>query len=63
MTFSVAVRNIFNNVNLSPPGGGASGGFSTIGGESQTAVNDPNFMKILSAAAAREIQVSLKFLW
>ena len=55
--------NVFNNVNLSPPGGGASGGFSTIGGETQTAVSDPNFMKIFSAAAAREIQVSLKFLW
>jgi hypothetical protein len=55
--------NIFNNVNFSPPGGGASGGFSTLGGAVTTSVSDPNFMKIFSAAAAREIQFSLKFLW
>jgi len=55
--------NIFNNVNLAPPGGGASGGFSTLGGESRTAVNGANFMHIFSAAASREIQFSLKFLW
>ena len=55
--------NVFNNVNLSPPGGGASGGFSTIGGASTTNVSDPNFMRPLSAAAAREIQFSLKFIW
>jgi hypothetical protein len=55
--------NIFNNVNLAPPGGGASGGFSTLGGESRTAVNGTTFMQITSAAASREIQFSLKFLW
>jgi hypothetical protein len=55
--------NIFNNVNLAPPGGGASGGFSTLGGESRTAVNGANFMHIFSAAASREIQFSLKILW
>ena len=55
--------NLFNNVNLAPPGGGSSGGFSTLGGESQTAVNGPNFMRITSAAASREIQFALKFLW
>jgi len=55
--------NIFNNVNLAPPGGGASGGFSTLGGESRTAVNGTNFMQIFSAAASREIQFSLKFQW
>jgi hypothetical protein len=55
--------NIANNVNLAPPGGGASGGFSTLGGESRTAVNGANFMHIFSAAAAREIQFSLKVLW
>ncbi len=55
--------NIFNNVNLAPPGGGSSGGFSTLGGESRTAVSDPTFMQISSAAAAREIQFSLKFQW
>lgn len=55
--------NVFNNVNFAPPGGGASGGFSTLGGESQTAISSPGFMQIFSAAAAREIQVSLKLLW
>ena len=52
--------NIFNHSNFAPPGGGASGGFSTIGGASSTAVSSPNFMRILSAAAPREIQVALK---
>jgi hypothetical protein len=55
--------NIFNNVNLSPPGGGSSGGFSTLGGFNGTAVNGANFMHIFSAAASREIQFSLKFIW
>jgi hypothetical protein len=55
--------NIFNNVNLSPPGGGASGGFSTLGGASTTGVGAPGFMQIFSAAASREIQFSLKLLW
>ncbi len=55
--------NIFNDVNLSPPGGGASGGFSTLGGEAQTGVGAPGFMQIFSAAAAREIQLSLKLIW
>ncbi len=56
--------NILNNANFAPPGGaGASGGFSTLGGESRTAVDSSTFMKILSAAGAREIQFSLKILW
>ncbi|HEV2495103.1 MAG TPA: TonB-dependent receptor [Terriglobia bacterium] len=55
--------NVFNNVNFSPPGGGSSGGFSTLGGESNTSVGAPGFMQIFSAAAAREIQFSLKFQW
>jgi Carboxypeptidase regulatory-like domain len=55
--------NIFNNVNFSPPGGSASGGFSTLGGANNTSVGTPGFMQILSAAAAREIQFSLKLLW
>jgi len=55
--------NLFNNVNLAPPGGGSSGGFATLGGESGTAVNGPNFMRITSAAASREIQFALKFIW
>jgi len=55
--------NIFNEVNFSPPGGGASQGFSTLGGEVNTAVSSPNFMRILSAAAAREVQFSLKLIW
>ncbi len=55
--------NIFNNVNLAPPGGGSSGGFSTLGGESRTAVNGSTFMEITSAAASRQIQFSLKLLW
>ncbi|HEX5482321.1 MAG TPA: TonB-dependent receptor [Terriglobia bacterium] len=55
--------NIFNEVNFSPPGGGASQGFSTLGGAVNTAKSSPTFMQILSAAAAREIQFSLKFLW
>jgi hypothetical protein len=55
--------NILNKANFAPPGGGSSGGFSTLGGYSGTAVNGTNFMHIFSAAAAREIQFSLKFLW
>ncbi|HEY6274316.1 MAG TPA: TonB-dependent receptor [Terriglobales bacterium] len=55
--------NIFNNVNLAPPGGGSSGGFSTLGGAIGTQVNGPTFMRITSAAASREIQFSLKLLW
>ena len=56
--------NIFNNVNFAAPGGGASGGFSTLGGESRTAVPPATgFMQIFSAAAAREIQLSLKLIW
>ena len=55
--------NIFNRANFSPPGGGASGGFSLLGGEAGTAVNGTTFMHIFSAAAAREIQFSLKLLW
>jgi hypothetical protein len=55
--------NIFNKANLAPPGGGSSGGFSTLGGYAGTAVNGTTFMHIFSATAAREIQFSLKFLW
>lgn len=55
--------NIFNEVNFSPPGGGASQGFSTLGGEVNNAISSPNFMRILSAAAAREVQFSLKLIW
>lgn len=55
--------NVLNNVNFAPPGGGASGGFSTLGGEAKTHVGAPGFMQIFSAAAPREIQFSLKLLW
>jgi hypothetical protein len=55
--------NILNKANFAPPGGGSSGGFSTLGGYSGTAVNGTNFMHIFSAAAAREIQFSLKLMW
>ncbi|HTS70178.1 MAG TPA: hypothetical protein VMO17_14450, partial [Terriglobia bacterium] len=55
--------NMFNRANFAPPGGGSSGGFATLGGAAGTAVNGANFMHIFSAAAAREIQFSLKFLW
>ncbi len=55
--------NILNRANFAPPGGGSSGGFSTLGGYSGTAVNGTNFMHIFSAAAAREIQFSLKLMW
>lgn len=55
--------NILNNVNFSPPGGGSSGGFSTLGGESQTSVATPTFLGIFSAATSREIQFSLKLVF
>jgi len=55
--------NIPNRANFAPPGGGSSGGFSTLGGEAGTAVNGTTFMHIFSAAAAREIQFSLKLFW
>ena len=61
--FRAEFFNAFNNVNFSPPGGGSSGGFSTLGGASTTGVGAPGFMQIFSAAAAREIQFSLKFQW
>ncbi len=55
--------NIFNRANFAPPGGGSSGGFATLGGAAGTQVNGTNFMHIFSAAAAREIQFSLKLMW
>jgi hypothetical protein len=55
--------NIFNHSNFAPPGGGSSGGFSTLGGESRTSVSSPNFMQILSAAAPREVQFGLKIVF
>jgi hypothetical protein len=55
--------NAFNRPNFSPPGGGSTGNFTDLGGLVSTAITTPTFMQILSAAPAREIQFSLKFMF
>jgi hypothetical protein len=55
--------NLPNVANFSPPGGGASAGFSSLAGSTTTDVDAPDFMRILSAGPAREIQFALKLLW
>jgi hypothetical protein len=55
--------NLFNRPNFSAPGGGAVGAYAAGGGSVGTEVDTPTFMEILSAAPAREIQFSLKFIF
>lgn len=52
--------NTFNHANFAPPGGSPGGSFADLGGSSNTAVNGATFMRILSAAPARQIQFSAK---
>jgi len=53
--------NVFNRVNLSPPGTGATGFSADLGGFVGTNVGAPGFMQIFSAAPARILQFALKF--
>ena len=52
--------NLFNRVNFASPGGGAQGSFTNFGGAAGATVGTPNFMEILAAGPAREIQFGLK---
>jgi hypothetical protein len=64
--FRTEAFNIFNRTNLFPPGATAGGSLATaggLGGSVSTAISSPSFMKILDAAAAREIQFALKFIF
>jgi hypothetical protein len=55
--------NVLNRVNLSPPGGSATGAFSSLGGAVASAFDTPTFMQIFSAASARQIQFALKLIF
>jgi hypothetical protein len=55
--------NLPNLANFSPPGLGASAGFSALAGSANTAVDTPTFMKIFGAGPARQVQFGLKLLW
>ena len=55
--------NLFNRVNLSPPGGTGAGAYSGGAGVSGTDFGTPTFMEITNAAPARQIQFALKFLF
>ncbi len=62
LQFRAEAFNIFNRVNLSPPGGSASGFFSSnLGGATGTNVDTPTFMQSYSAAPGRIIQFALKY--
>ncbi len=55
--------NILNRPNFSPPGGGATGAFSSLGGAVTTSFATPTFMQIFNAASARQIQFALKLIF
>ena len=55
--------NVLNRVNFSPPGGGATGAFSSLGGAVATQFDTPTFMQIFGAAVARETQFALKLIF
>jgi hypothetical protein len=63
LEFRAESFNIFNAVNLAPPGGGVPGAYTALGGSSGTDVATPTFMQIYSAAPGREIQFALKFIF
>ena len=63
LQFRAESYNTFNRVNFSPPGGSATGSSAQIGGTVTTDVDSSDFMKILSAAPARQIQFALKFVF
>jgi hypothetical protein len=63
LEFRAESFNIFNAVNLAPPGGGVTGAYTALGGSSGTDVATPTFMQIYSAAPGREIQFALKFIF
>jgi hypothetical protein len=55
--------NLPNRANFSPPGGSATGSYSSLGGSVSSTFGTPTFMQIFSASAAREIQFALKLLF
>jgi hypothetical protein len=63
LQFRAESFNTFNRVNLSPPGGSATGSSAQIGGTVTTDVDSNTFMKITSAAPARQIQFAMKFIF
>ena len=63
LQFRSEFYNIFNRVNFAPPGASSTGSFGVLGGSVGTAVDTPTFMQIFNAAAAREIQFALKFIF
>ncbi len=63
LQFRAESYNTFNRVNFSPPGGSATGSSPQIGGTVTTDVDSNTFMKITSAAPARQIQFAMKFIF
>ncbi|HEV2275339.1 MAG TPA: hypothetical protein VGR96_14300, partial [Acidobacteriaceae bacterium] len=63
LEFRAESYNSFNRANFSPPGGTATGSYAAIGGTITNYVDGSTFMRILSAAPARQIQLAMKFVF
>lgn len=63
LQFRAESFNTFNRANFSPPGGGATGSFVSLGGTNLNDFGAPGFMQIFSAGPGRIIQFGLKFLF
>jgi hypothetical protein len=63
LQFRVETFNLFNRVNFASPGGSAQGSFTNFGGAASISAGTPNYMEILNAGPAREIQFALKFVF